>query len=341
MDKQYDILGIGSAVVDVISYRSNEFIKKHGLNKGSSAFLGEKEIQKLYEDMGASTECSGGCAANVVVGASMLGAKTAFIGKVNNDYAGRVFRKSLEKNGVFLGEPYHEALAQTARCMIIITEEVEPISGRTIVDRTMASYLGASNELEANDIDEQLIAGSNILFLEGFLWNFEGGYDAAHKAIELAKKHNVKIAISLSDPLCVLKYQDEFIENIRNNINILFCSRKEAEALLGTKEERATLYNFSQLCKESNVEIAALTCGAKGSYLFHEEEIHHIEAEPVKNIFDVTGAGDLYAAAILYGYIHNMAIEKSGHLASLCAAEVIRYLGARPATDIKNLLENL
>lgn len=341
MNTTFDIVGIGSAIVDVISYRSDAFIEKHGLHKGATTLLSAAQIDKIYKAMGASTECSGGCAANTMVGMAMLGASTAFIGKVQNDYGGKVFQKSLEKNAVTLHKPSFEAIDETTRCLIVISEEEDELRDTLIIERTMAIHLGASQEISPDDIDEEMITSASMLFLEGFLWDLKNGKHVAEKAISIAKAHNIKIAFSLSDKLCATRNLDTFMMLIQNDIDILFCNEDEARILLEAEASSNMLYPFTELCKSNGLELGALTVGENGSYLISGDEIHTIDATTVRDAFDVTGACDMYAAGVLYGYSQQMDLDKCGKLGSRCAAEVIKYLGARPLTDLKDQLEGL
>jgi sugar/nucleoside kinase (ribokinase family) len=338
---KFDIVGVGSAIVDVISYRSDAFIEKHGLHKGATTLLSAKKLEKLYHAMGASTECSGGCAANTMVGMAMLGGKSAFIGKVQDDYGGKVFAKSLEKNNVTLHSQNHKAKGETTRCLIIISEEEDEHRDKVIIERTMALHLGASQEISPDDISEDMIKSAKILFLEGFLWDFENGRLAAEKALDIAKTHKIKVAFALSDKLCVERNRDTFLQLIHDQAHLLFCNEAEARALLEMKIGTQILYPFTELCKSNHVDLGALTVGESGSYLISGDEIHTIDATPVRDAFDMTGAGDMYAAGVLYGYSQKMNLNKSGKLGSRCASEVIKYLGARPLTDLKDQLEGL
>ena len=346
-DKPYDIVGIGAAIVDILSYKDDEFLQEHNLIKGSMTLVDEKEIQHLYSLAGTSTECSGGSAANTLAGYGLLchsneaEARAAFIGKVNKGDLGHIFTRSLNKAGVhFITQPATEDDQEsTARCLIMVTEEENPYGGRPRVERTMATYLGISGKITEDDIDEEVISQAKLLFFEGYSWDSDSARRAVQKAIRLAKEHDTKVAFSLSDPFCVERHHQDFLKLVEEDVNILFANEHEIEALYEEKDLRKILYRLSEQSNESSLELAAVTRSEKGSYILAEGNIYTIDPVIVEDVYDVTGAGDLYASGLLYGYLHGFDYEKCGKLGAMCASEVIKFLGGRPMSKLYKVLE--
>lgn len=335
-EKSFDLVGIGNAIVDILAYKDESFLSEQSLPKGSMALVDESRANQLYDLLGAATECAGGSAANTLAGFSMLGGKSAFIGKVKHDQLGDIFRKSLERVGVtFPAAPASDGLP-TAKCLIMVTEEAGKFGNKPKIERTMATYLGASVSIGEDDIDEDTIRNAKIIYFEGYLWDSEPARNAVKKAIRIAKESGTKVAFTLSDFLCVERHHDEFIALVDNDIDILFANEHEIKALCGTSDIQKILYRLSGKC-----EVVLITRSEKGSYILMDDSVYPISAERVDDVYDVTGAGDLYASGFLYGYVNKFDPEKSGRLASLCAAEVIKYLGARPVTKLTDMLEKL
>lgn len=335
-EKKYDVVGIGNAIVDVLTYKDEPFLEQHGLAKGAMTLVDEQESLRLYNLMGAATECSGGSSANTLAGFALLGGKAAFIGKVKEDQLGRIFHDDMNRSGVFFNTPKAKSGDPTACCMIFVTEREGAFGTRPTVERTMATYLGASINVSEQDLDEHLIKDSKILYFEGYLWDSPSAKNAVQRAIKIAKENNTKVGFTLSDPLCVKRHREEFLKLIEDDIDIFFANEHEIEALYGDDDIRKILYKVNGKC-----EVAAITRSEKGSYILTDGEIHTVDAIRIDDVYDVTGAGDLYAAGFLYGYINHYEPEKSGKLGSLCATEVIKYLGGRPATKMPELLKKL
>jgi len=333
--KTIDVLGIGNAIVDVLAYHEEAFLTEQGLAKGGMTLVDEAEGTALYHAMGATTECSGGSAANTLAGIAMLGGKAAFIGKVKDDQLGEIFSRDLNQCGVSFNTPMALSGPSTARCCIVVTEEESPFGNPPKVERTMATFLGASVTVGKDDINPELIKQSKVLYLEGYLWDSPSAKEAIHESITIAKEHNTKVAFSLSDGFCVERHHEEFLQLIKNDVDILFANEHEIEALVGESDIGKILYHMNGIC-----DVVAVTRSEKGSYILHDGEIHSVDPIKVESVFDVTGAGDLYAAGFLYGFTNDMGLDKAGKLGSLCAAEVIKYLGARPVTKLQSLLQS-
>lgn len=321
----FDILGIGNAIVDVLSFTDEAFIAKHGFSKGAMTLIDQARAEQLYREMGQATECSGGSAANTLAAFSSLGGKAAFVGKVRDDQLGEIFRHDLRAIGVAFDTPPAKTGPATARCYIFVTPGGE---------RTMNTFLGACGKVTEEDIDEADVARSKIVYVEGYLWDAPEAKAAIVKALISAKEHNVKVAFTLSDVFCVERHRAEFLELIEEHIDILFANEHELNALYGTASVNDAVMRLRGKC-----EIAAVTCSEKGSIIVTKETIEHVPAEPVKEVVDSTGAGDLYAAGFLYGMTHGMDLKKSGELASRCAAEIIQQLGARTMKPLSRLLK--
>ncbi len=323
------LVGIGNAIVDVIARTEEEFLARHRLRKGTMRLIVAAQAEALYEDMGPGVEMSGGSVANSIAGFAMLGGRAAFIGKVAADQLGEVFAHDIRTLGVRFATPPAPPPASTARSLILVTPDAQ---------RTMNTYLGASQMLTEQDLDEDLIARAEIVYLEGYLWDPPGAKRAFRRAIEVAKTAGTRVAFSLSDPFCVSRYRREFLELIDGGIDILFANEEEAKTLFkvdSAEEARDAL--------KSKVPLTALTRSEKGSWLIDRDAgtIHEVPAERVEKVEDTTGAGDLYAAGLLYGLTHGYGVAQAGRVAARCAAEVISHYGARPESDLKQLVAGI
>jgi sugar/nucleoside kinase (ribokinase family) len=336
-DTKYDVVGIGNAIVDILAYTDDAFLNKHDLVKGAMTLIDDKKAHELYEDMGTATECSGGSCANSLAGLSGLGSKTAFIGKVKEDQFGDIFSHDIRNVGVDFDTAPAKEGKETAHCLVLVTHDGESkIKGKN-AERTMATYLGASTGITIDDIDPEVVRGGKVLYLEGYLWDFEPAVEACMKAINIAHDHGRKVAFTLSDPFCVDRHRDKFLKLVKNHVDILFANESEIKSLYEEQDLRKCLFKVGDDC-----EIAAITKGANGSMIIGaNNSVYDCDAERVDDVYDVTGAGDLYAAGFLYGYVNDLGHEKSAKLGSLAAAEVIKYLGARPLTDLSNLADSV
>ncbi len=329
MNETPTLVGIGNAIVDVIARTEEEFLTRHRLRKGTMRLIVAAQAEALYEDMGPGIEMSGGSVANSIAGFAMLGGRAAFIGKVAEDQLGEVFAHDIRSLGVHFATPPAPPPATTARSLILVTPDAQ---------RTMNTYLGASQLLDENDLDEDLIGRAEIVYLEGYLWDPPGAKRAFRRAIEVAKRAGTRVAFSLSDPFCVSRYRREFLDLIDEGIDILFANEEEAKTLF--KVETA---EQARDALKSRVPLTALTRSEKGSWLIDRQTgaVHEIPAERVDRVEDTTGAGDLYAAGLLYGLIHGHPLPQAGRIAARCAAEVVSHYGARPETDLKRLVADI
>lgn len=322
--KPYHVVGIGNAIVDVLSFMPESFLAEQGMKKGAMTLIDDARAESLYTAMGQGTEVSGGSAANTLAGLASLGARAAFVGKVSDDQLGNIFRHDLTATGVEYKTPFGTSGKPTARCLIAVTPDGQ---------RTMNTYLGAAGEIFAADLDSAPIAKAQVLYVEGYLWHLPVTKETLKRAFTIARQHGTKIAFTASDTFCVEGAREEFLHMIAHDFDILFCNEAEAKALYPGKDFQAVLNTLGKLCK-----LVAVTMSEKGSMVLKGEERIHIEAVPVKEVVDTTGAGDLYAAGFLYGLTHGMDLEACGRLGSACAAEIITQLGARAQKPLKQLI---
>ena len=323
--QQFDLLGIGNAVVDVLYETNEEFIKNNQLEKGIMTLIDEEKAEKFYSSLKQGIEVSGGSVANTTVGFASLSGKPAFIGKVKDDKLGKTFSQSLTSAGVlFKTEPIINGPG-TARSFIFVTPDAH---------RTMNTYIGACSLLSPKDIDDQIIKNSKITFLEGYVWEENLAKESLVKAAEIARKANNKVALTLSDPFCVKKHRSEFEELIKKHIDILFANEFEAKELCQTQDLEESAKEISNM-----TEIAAVTRSEKGAKIYNAKETVEIKAKVFNTVKDTTGAGDLFAAGFLYGLSKKFSILKSGNIAAITAGEIISHFGARPETNLSNLIQ--
>ena len=290
----YDVVGIGNAIVDVLAKVGDGFLSERNLPKGGMSLVEAKEAGKIYADIIPEREVSGGSAANTVAGLASLGAATAFIGKVHDDELGQDFSRDIGAAGIdFFTEPLTQG-PSTGRSIVLVTPDAE---------RSMFTYLGASEKLSEEDIDENIIKAGKIIYLEGYLWDKEEAKKAMVKACELAHKHNRKVAFSLSDKSVVKRHRQEFLNLVKDYVDILFGNEEEIKTLFAEND----FYKTLEMLKP-DVEIAAITRSAKGSVVVNGRTITFVEAEKVDDVVDSTGAGDLYAAGFLYGIINERSL---------------------------------
>ena len=322
---RFDVLGIGNAIVDIISRCEDSSLEELDLSKGNMQLIDAEQADRLYEKMGPAIESSGGSAANTIAGVASFGGQTAFIGKVANDQFGKIFGHDIRSIGVAFETPPSENSSPTARCMIFVTPDGE---------RTMNTYLGASTELGQGEVNADMINASKIIYLEGYLYDKEEAKRAFHQATEIAARNGTKVALSLSDGFCVHRHRNDFRKLVKDGVDILFANEEEITSLyeVGSFDEAAIL--VKQEC-----QIAALTRSSKGSVVVTPEQTHEINAHFVHEVVDTTGAGDLYAAGFLYGYANDMPLLHCAQLGSLAASEIITHLGARPETKLRELAE--
>jgi sugar/nucleoside kinase (ribokinase family) len=323
----YDVLGLGNAIVDVIAETDERTLERLDLAKGTMTLIDRARMTKLYAGMGPAIEMSGGSCANTMAALASLGAAAAYVGKVQDDQLGEVFRHDIHATGVEFGTPPLRRGPPTARCLVFVTRDAQ---------RTMATYLGACVELGPNDVDEAQVAAAGIVYLEGYLWDRPSAKAACLKAAQIAHRHGRRVALSLSDPFCVDRWRTEFTDLIARHVDILIANEMEICSLYGTNELEQAAERV-----RGQVQVAALTCSAKGSVLVSGRATHRIPAAPVAAVVDSTGAGDLYAAGLLYGLARALPLPACGRLGSLAATEVLGHFGARPKHPLAPLVAAL
>ncbi len=323
MAARFDVLGIGNAIVDVISTVDDSFLDENDLVKGSMQLINEKQAQAIYDIMGPGTEVSGGSTANTVAGLASFGNPSAFFGKVKADQLGDVFRHDISAAGVSFDTPGAVNGSKTARCLILVTPDGE---------RTMNTFLGACVEFGPDDIDEAVVRDSKVIYMEGYLWDPEQAKLAFLKAAEIARGAGRDVSLSLSDSFCVDRHRDSFLELIRRDVDILFANEDEIKSLYQVGSFDEALQAVRQDCK-----LSALTRSRAGSVIVSADEVHVIEARKVDRVVDTTGAGDLYAAGFFAGYTNGKDLARCGQLGALAASEVISHIGARPQVNLKDL----
>ena len=321
----YDVCAVGNAIVDVLSPAEPAFLTAQGLTPGSMQLVDQDQSAALYDAMAAGVEASGGSAGNTVAGVGSFGGKAAYIGKVADDVLGGVFTHDIRAAGVHFDTPVLTGGAGTGRCLINVTPDAQ---------RTMCTYLGAANQLSADDIDAGLIADSAIVYLEGYLFDPAPARAAFEAAAAAAHAAGRKVAITLSDTFVVARWRAELLSFIEASADIVLANEGELGALFETDDFDAAAAKLAAI-----VETAAVTRGAEGSVVIQGDRRVAVPAYPVETLTDTTGAGDQYAAGFLLGLARGLDLETSGRLGSLAASEVIAHWGPRPMTSLKALAE--
>ena len=305
------ILGIGNAIVDVICKVEDKFITQNNLTKSTMKLVNENEFKKLLSNLKILETVSGGSVANSIVGLSQLGNKVGFIGKVSDDDLGNRYEEGLKKESVqFFYSKKKEAIP-TGTCLILITPDSE---------RTMITFLGTAGKINENDIDENAVKNSEILFLEGYLWD-EG---EPKKAFEKAINNSNKVAMSLSDLFCVERHKPHFLEMVRNKLDITFANEQEILSLIGVKRFEDVI-DFARKINK----LIVITRGEKGAVAIDKNEVVECSANQNLQIKDLTGAGDLFASGFLHGLINNKSIKESLMTGTEMSSKVIQIIGAR------------
>ena len=323
MGKRFDVTGIGNAIVDVIAQADDELLQTHNLAKGAMSLIEAADAERLYSLMGPGKEMSGGSAANTIAGIAALGGRTAYIGKVADDQLGDVFTHDIRAVGVAYETPRLTEGLSTARSLIFVTPDAQ---------RTMQTFLGATTQLGPEDLNMDYITASEVLYLEGYLWDQPRAKQAMRDAAIRAHASGVKVSLTLSDSFCVDRFRNEFLELAEHYVDILFANEKELLSLYQVERFDDALQQVRRHC-----EIAALTRSEKGSVIVNGDDVHVIDAERGVTVVDTTGAGDAYAAGFLYAYTQRHDVAVCGRLGGLMAAEVISHYGARPEGNVKEL----
>lgn len=323
-DNTYDVLAIGNAIVDVLTRVSDQFLVERKINKAVMNIFDAQKAGQLYRDIIPEHECSGGSAASTIAGIASLGGNPAFIGKVHADEEGKLFKRDIGAAGVdFFTKSLFEG-PSTGRCIVLVTPDSQS---------TQVTYPGASMKLCEEDIDADIIAITKILYLEGYLLDYESPKKALRLACEIAKDKNKKIALSLSDRSCVERNRKEFLELINNYADLVFATDSEIMKLYKTDDLEQAINETRHQTK-----ITAITRKARGSIVVSEKIKSYVDAEEVTDLVDITGAGDLYAAGFLYGYAYDNDLATCARIGSIAAAEVITHYGSRPEVSLRGFI---
>ena len=322
---EYDLVGIGNAMVDVLATVDDAFLEEQTLDKGAMTLVDIDRASEIYAKMPPAQEVSGGSCGNTMAGFASLGGKGVFIGKVRDDQLGDVFRRDLQSIGVDFFTPATTEGPQTGSCLVLITPDAQ---------RTMCTNLGAASNLTPKDIDKDIIQAAKVVYMEGYLFDPPDAQDAFVEAADLAHDAGQKVSITLSDPFCVDRHRHAFQMLVADHTDILFGNEEEIKSLYQVDDFDAALQQVRGHC-----EIACLTRSSKGSVILSGDDVHIIDPMPLDPVVDTTGAGDQFAAGFLYGYTQGMDLRKCGEIATLTATEVISHVGARPDVNLKELVE--
>ncbi len=325
-DRALDVVAIGNALVDVLASAKDEDLAALDLVKGTMALVDQARSESIYAAMGPTTEASGGAAANTSAGIAALGGRAAFLGRVADDGFGRAFTHDIRSIGVAFDPTPADAVpgrAVTGHCLVLVTGDAE---------RTMATHLGVASDFGAVDLHDGHLSSTQVVYLEGYLWEQPSAKAAMREAIGVAHRNDAAVALTLSDPFCVEHHRDEFLELLRGDLEMIFANEEEIVMLFGAADFDAAV----DAVAETGV-LAALTRGAAGCVVVSPSGSVEVPAAPVGRVVDTTGAGDLFAAGFLYGITNGLAPEESARLGGVCAAEVISHVGARPQADLRAL----
>ena len=320
-----DVVGIGNAIVDVLVQTDDNFIAEHGLQKGGMALIDEQQAEALYKASGAGLETSGGSVANTMVGIAQLGGRAGFIGRVRDDQLGSIFSHDIRAVGARFETPAATSGATTARCLIYVTPDAE---------RTMCTFLGASTQLEPEDLDLSMVKQAKVLYLEGYLWDSPAAKRAFIAAAEACREAGGKVALSLSDGFCVDRHRASFLELVNGHVDVLFANDVEIQSLYETDDFDQALERVRGCCS-----VIAITRGAQGSVVLSGDQRWDVDIFGLGDLVDTTGAGDLYAGGFLHGFTQGESLERCGQLGALCAGQIVTQLGARSQVCLKQLAE--
>ncbi len=324
--RRFDVVGVGNALVDVISHADDEFIADNDLVKGSMTLVDTDRALQIYRALGSAVQMSGGSAANTMCGIASFGGKAAYIGKVSGDDLGQVFGHDLRAVGVQFrpgtaAGPGVET--PTGRCIIVVTPDAE---------RTMNTYLGVSSLLCVGDIDDDAVASGAVLYMEGYLYDRDDAKAAFRHAAQVSHRHGRQVSLTLSDSFCVDRHRDDFRSLVADEVDVLF----------GNEHELTSLYEVDSLAEaisrvQRDCALAVITTGPQGCIVVTPDGTLTEPAQPVERVLDTTGAGDLFAAGFLFGYTRARPLDECARLGSIAAAEVISHVGPRPLVELSTL----
>ena len=327
MASKIEVLGIGNAIMDIISPVSDGFLSDNGVEKGSMTLIDEAralDLNTKFSTLGEPQEIAGGSAANTLVGIASLGVNSAYIGKVANDATGDRFAKGLREAGLHYKTKPLKNKDATARCLIAVTPDGE---------RSMNTFLGASVKFGSEDVDKALVEAAQITYLEGYLFDSEDAKRAFVKASEIAQNAGRKVSLTLSDLFCVDRHRESFKHLIKHHVDIVFANEAELLSLYETDNFDTAINALRADCR-----VGCVTRSEKGSVIIDGSDIHEVPVAKAASVTDTTGAGDQYAAGVLAGHVMGLDWASAGYLGSLCAAEVIAHYGARPEESIHQMI---
>lgn len=326
MSKQFNVVGIGNAMVDILARCDDAFLSDAGIEKGIMQLIDMPRAIDLYSKIGPAQEVSGGSAANTIAVIAALGGDTAYVGKVKDDQLGAIFAHDLRAQGAV----YETALApktaedETGRCIVLVTPDGE---------RSMNTYLGVTEFLTPDDIDPAQMAEAEWIYLEGYRFDGPDSHAAFAKAIEATRSANGKVSLTLSDPFCISRHRDAFRDMIRDGVDLLFCNQAEALAMVQRDDFEAARAELA-----AEVDILAVTDSENGCFIHQGDQSWHVPATPVE-IVDATGAGDAFAGAFLWGITHGADLPTAGKMANVAAGSVIQHIGPRPEANLTALFK--
>ena len=318
-----DVVGIGNAIVDVLVQTDDGFLNNHSLQKGGMALIDEQQAETLYQASGPGQETSGGSVANTMVGIAQLGGRTGFIGRVRDDQLGTIFSHDIRAVGTRFETPAANTGATTARCLIYVTPDAE---------RTMCTFLGASTQLEPDDLDLSMVKQTKVLYLEGYLWDSPAAKRAFLAGAEACRAAGGQVALSLSDGFCVDRHRDSFLDLVHNHVDVLFANEVEIKSLYQTDDFETALEQVRGRCS-----VIAVTRSEQGSVVLSGDQRWDVGIYSLGDLVDTTGAGDLYAGGFLHAYTQGDSLERCGQLGALCAGQIVTQLGARSQECLKTL----
>jgi len=325
--KRFQVVGIGNAMVDILAHAQESFLAENDITKGIMQLIDMDRAVMLYDRIGPAREVSGGSAANTIAGIAHLGGRTAYVGKVRNDQLGAIFAHDLRAQGAV----YETAMApkdwphETGRCIVLVTPDGE---------RSMNTYLGATEFLHPDDIDPAVMADADWLYLEGYRFDGPDSHQAFARAIDAARAAGGRVSLTLSDPFCVERHRDAFRSMIRDSVDLLFANRAELTAMYRTGDFAA-----ARQAAAAEVETVVATDSENGVHVMTAGRDIHVPAVPT-NVVDATGAGDLFAGAFLWGLSEGHALENCARMGNIAASEVISHIGARPEADLRALFRS-
>ncbi len=317
------MVGIGNALVDILSHQDDTFVERLGVPKGGMTLIDEERAEQIYALMGPAIEVSGGSAANTMVGVASFGGSARYLSRIRDDQLGAVFAHDLRAAGVAFDVPPAGHGPSTGCCFVVVTPDAE---------RTMNTYLGASVHFGPADVDEGVVASAGVLYLEGYLFDTPEAQEAFRVAARHANGNGTRVAVTLSDEFCVERHRTAFRSLIEEHVDLVFANEAEVTSLFEVDDFAAAAERLRH-----HGSVAALTRGAAGSVVVTEDDLIEVPAEPVSTVVDTTGAGDLYAAGFLHGFSTGRPLDVCARLGSIAAAEVISHLGARPLVPLREL----